>query len=245
MSRRAEIWAWVCLLELGAIGQIQAQDEPVRERLLTVILKGNFTTSSEISPTSSGADPILLAQPDAGRYTLDSYFGYGVEVRYRLPETNVAIGLSSDYIQTSVDRPFLPVNGAAIPAHDSFTMIPVELTGYFIIPASTRVFSVYMGGGGGAYFGNHTLSVGNTTARAVSMKSGLGIHVLGGVGFRFTDGFALLAEMKFRDLQFESVNTFSGRRINYNGILVTVPQQLDENIHADGMVFQLGAAFSF
>ena len=77
------------------------------------------------------------------------------------------------------------------------------------------------------------------------MKSGFGIHVLGGVSFKFTDRFALMAEMKFRDLQFESVNAFSGRRINYNGVLVTVPQQLDENIHADGMVFQIGAAFSF
>ena len=54
--------------------------------------------------------------------------------------------------------------GLPFRAHDAFTMIPVELTGYFIIPASTRVFSVFMGGGAGAYFGNHTFSVGNTTA---------------------------------------------------------------------------------
>ncbi|RPH37807.1 hypothetical protein EHM92_01745 [bacterium] len=245
MARGVGARVWICLLLLGAAGHLQAQEPPGQERLFTVILKGNLTTSSQISPNPTGADPLLLAQPDAGRFTIESYFGYGLELRYRLPETNVAIGLSSDYIQTSVDRPFLPVNGDAIPAHDEFTMIPVEATGYFIIPASTRVFGIFMGGGVGAYFGNHTFSVGNSEANAVSMKPGFGIHVLGGVSFKFTDRFTLLAEMKFRDLQFESVNAFSGKTINYRGVRVTVPQQLNQNVHADGMVFQLGAAFSF
>lgn len=245
MARRAGVLAWIGVLVLAVIGHVQAQQEPAHERPFTLILKGNLTTSSQISPNPAAADPILLAQPDAGKFTLDSFFGYGLELRYRLPESNVAIGLSSDYIQTSVDRPFLPVNREAIPAHDAFVMIPVELTGYFIIPASTRVFGIFMGGGGGAYFGSHSISVGSTTADAISLKPGFGIHVLGGVSFRFSDWFSLMAEMKFRDLQFESVNAFSGKRINYKGILVTVPQRLDENIHADGMVFQLGAAFNF
>lgn len=245
MAKRAVMLVLIVLLVLGVTGYGQAQQVLVQERPFTLILKGNLTTSSQISPNPAAADPLLLAQPDAGRFTLDSFFGYGVEIRYRIPESNVAIGLSSDYIRTSVDRPFLPVNGTAIPSHDAFTMIPIEATGYFIIPASTRVFSIFMGGGAGLYFGNHTFSVGNTTANAISMKPGFGIHVLGGVGFRFNDWFSLLAEMKFRDLQLESVNAFSGKRINYQGMIVTVPQQLDENIHADGMVFQLGAAFDF
>jgi hypothetical protein len=245
MAGRARAWAWIGLLLLGTAGQTQAQEDPVRDRLVSVILKGNFTTGSQITPNPATADPLLLAQPDAGKFTLDSYFGYGIELRYRFRETNVAIGLSSDYIQTSTDRPFVPINGSAIPAHDALTMIPVELTGYFILPASTRVFGVFMGGGVGAYFGSHTFSVGNTTANAVSMKPGFGIHVLGGVSFRFNDWFSLMAEMKFRDLQFESVNAFSGKRIRYNGMLVTIPQQLDESIHADGMVLQLGAAINF
>jgi hypothetical protein len=245
MAWRLGILAWIFLLVLAPLGQLQAQEAPPQGRWFSLILKGILTTGSQVSPNEAAADPILLAQPDAGKFTLDSYFGYGVELRYRLPETNVAIGLSSDYIQTSVDRPFLPVNGDAIPAHDAFTMIPIEVTGYFIIPASTRVFDIFMGGGVGAYFGRHTISVGTTSANALSLKPGFGIHVLGGVGFKFNNWFALTAEMKFRDLQFESVNAFSGKTINYNGIRVTVPQKLDENIHADGMVFQIGAAFSF
>jgi hypothetical protein len=245
MGRRAAIRVSTALLLLGLTGYVQAQEEPFQERPFAVILKGNVTTGSQVTPNAAVADPLLLAQPDGGKFTLDSYFGYGIELRYRLPESHVAIGISSDYIKTSVDRPFVPVNGNAIPAHDAFTMIPVELTGYFIIPASTRVFGIFMGGGGGVYFGRHTFSVGNTTANNISLKPGFGIHVLGGVSFRFNDWFSLMAEMKFRDLQFESVNAFSGKRINYKGMLVTVPQQVDENVHADGMVFQLGAAFNF
>ena len=243
MARRFGVW--VCLLILGVMEQLQAQESPGQGRLFSVIVKGNITTSSQISPDPAAADPLLLAQPDAGRYTLDSYYGYGVEVRYRFSESNVAIGLSSDYIQTSLDRSFQPARGAAIPAHDSFTMIPVELTGYFIIPASTRVVEIIMGGGVGTYFGRHAFRMGNTNADPVSMKPGFGIHVLGGVGYKFADRFSLTAEMKFRDLQFKSVNAFAGKTIIYNGVRITIPQQLDENIHADGMVFQLGAAFSF
>ena len=245
MARRADRWLWMCLLVLFVIGRAQAQEETGKERPFFLIIKGNVTTSSQVIPNPALVDPILQAQPDAGRFTLDSYYGYGLELRYRIPETHVAIGLSSDYMQANVDRPFLPVNGNAIPAHDAFTMVPVELTGYFIIPASTRVFGIFMGGGGGVYFGQHTFSVGNTAADAVSIKPGFGIHVLGGVSFRFNDFFALMAEMKFRDLQFESVNAFSSKRVSYNGVLITIPQKLDDNVHADGMVFQLGAAFNF
>jgi hypothetical protein len=239
MTLRVGIAASSLLLLLVAAGRLDAQ-----ERKFSVILKGNFTTSSQIFPDPVGADPILLAQPGGGKFLVESFFGYGLELRYRIPETNVALGLSADYIRTSIDRPFAPVNGPSIPAHDSFTMIPVELTGYFIIPASTQFFGIFMGGGGGIYFGSHTFRVGNTDANSGDLKPGLGIHVLGGMSFSFSDRFAITAEMKFRDLQFRSTNTFSARRINYRGVLVTVPQRLDENIHADGMVFQLGASFS-
>jgi hypothetical protein len=244
MAWRIGVSGLVCLLALLVAGDLHAQEAPAQRRAFTLILKGNVTTGSQVSPNPAGADPVLLAQPDAGKFTLNSYFGYGIELRYRFPESNAAIGLSSDYISTGIDRPFLPVNGIAIPAHDSFTMVPVELTGYFIIPASTRRFDIFMGGGAGVYFGQHAVSVGTTTANAVTMKPGFGIHVLGGVGYKFNDWFALTAEMKFRDLQFESVNRFPGKTINYQGIRVIVPQNLDEDIHADGMVFQLGAAIS-
>ncbi len=245
MGRRYGTLMSVCLLLLGTIGQIRAQERMGPDRLFSVIIKGNVTTSSQVYPNPSAADPMLLAQPDGGKFTLSSFFGYGVELRFRLPETNVALGLSSDYIQTGYDRPFQSLNGDPIPAHDSFTMIPVEVTGYFMIPASTRVFGIFMGGGGGAYFGRHTFSVGTVGANAISTKPGFGIHVLGGVSFNFSDRFGLMAEMKFRDMQFESVNAFSGKSVNYQGVRISVPQRLDENVHADGMVFQLGAAFSF
>jgi opacity protein-like surface antigen len=245
MASRLGMSGCVCLVVLLAAGQLQAQEAAVQARPFTLILKGNLTTSSQVSPNPAGADPVLLAQPDAGRFSLDLFFGYGAELRYRFPESNVAIGLSSDVLRTSVDRPFLPVNGIAIPAHDSFTMIPIEVTGYFVIPASTRLWDIFMGGGAGAYLGQHTVTVGTTNAEVISTKPGFGIHVLGGVGFKFTDQLALTAEMKFRDLQFESVNAFPGKTITYQGVRVAVPRNLDENIHADGMVFQLGAAFSF
>lgn len=245
MRWRHRILIWICVLAPGVAGQAQERERPFIERPFSFIVKGNYTTGSQVLPSFNSADPLLLSQPYGGRYTIDSFFGYGAELRYRLPETHVALGLSADYIRMDVDRPFLPVNGRAIPAQNTFTLVPVELTGYFIIPASTQVFRIFMGGGGGVYFGRHTFRVGNTEANSVKTQPGFGIHVLGGVGFNFTDRISIMAEMKFRDLQFRSVNAFPSRRVNYNGVLVTIPQQIDENVHADGMVFQIGAAFSF
>ncbi|HEX9006293.1 MAG TPA: hypothetical protein VF889_03290, partial [Bacteroidota bacterium] len=172
-------------------------------------------------------------------------FGYGAEVRYFFPEAHVALGLSVEYLQATVDRPITTANtGAVIPVSDGYTVVPIEFTGYFLIPFSGPTFGVYMGGGAGVYPGWRQYSVGNVASSSGTMAPGAGIHVLAGVSYRPISRLTILGEMKFRDLQFKTSNSFPGTRIIYQGIAVPVSAANDASIHTDGMIFQLGVGIS-
>lgn len=205
----------------------------------TIILKGNLTTSSLIYVTPDAADPVARGIT----FDMTGAFGYGAEIRFRLPETNLALGLSTDYIKSSGTS---TLSGTRIPTQDGYTAIPVELTGYFIIPLSGEQFGVYMGGGAGMYFGSRTYSLAGVEAATVDNTPGFAIHVLGGISYRFADGLRGMFEMKFRDLQFESVDAFSTRVIRYQDTIINVSTQpFKSRIETDGIIFQIGIAYSF
>ena len=208
---------------------------------LTVLVKGNLTTSSQLFLNPDAQD--LVAQTQS--LALTDFFGVGAEIRYRIPETNVAIGISADYIKARATSAIVAFPRRSIPTEDGYTVVPVEITGYFIIPFSGQTFGVYMGGGSGLYFGSRTYQLGNTEAPVVSTKPGFGIHVLGGVSYRFWGPLSAVFEMKFRDLQFESENAFSSSPVRYNGTVVNVSTKpFKSRTQTDGIVFQLAFAFS-
>ena len=208
-----------------AVSPLHAGDGPI-----SVILKGNLTTSSLIYVTPEAVDPVA----QGNTFDLTGTFGYGAEVRYRIPETSLALGLSADYIRS---RGAASLSGTTIPTQDGYTAIPVEVTGYFIIPLSGEFFGVYMGGGAGMYF---------VEAASVQNTPGFAIHVLGGISYRFLNSFQGLFEMKFRDLQFESVNAFNTRVIRYQDTIINVSTQpFKSRVETDGIIFQIGIAYTF
>ena len=211
-----------------------------QESLWKIILHGNVTTSSQIYPAVDAIDPVARAQS----YEVGSAVGYGGEVRYQFISGIAAIGLSADYVKATLSRPLATNQIATIPVADGYTVLPIEITGYFIIPFSGKTFGVYMGAGGGMYFGERTLSVGNVSAPAFSNPPGGGIHVLGGVSYSPWPSLAILGEMKFRDVQFKATNKFAATTITYNGRMIAVTQLNDARIYTDGVIFQLGIALS-
>ncbi len=235
-GRRARRACWGAAL--GAVFLVQllaAQEMPWR-----IIAHGNVTTSSQIFPSVDATDPVTRAQS----YEVSSTIGYGGEVRYHFPSGNAAIGLSIDFLKATLDRPFVTSQFAPIPVSDGYTVVPVELTGYFIIPFSGKVFGVYMGAGGGVYFGQRTLSIGNVSAPSYSNPPGGGIHVLGGVSYSPLPYLSVLGEMKFRDVQFKATNKFAGPTIEYEGRRIAVTQLNDAHIYTDGVIFQIGVSLS-
>lgn len=205
----------------------------------SVSLKGNFTTGSQLFTNPNSPDEFKRAE----FFPIEDFFGYGVEVQYKIPETNLAVGLSADYIRATTTR---STRTPGVPIKDGYRVIPIEFTGYFNIPVSGPTFGVYMGGGAGVYFGRRIYEVADVQAQTTDVGHGFGIHVLGGLKYRFTDWFGLNVEMKFRDLQFKTTNEFSTSNVTYNGRSVTLPQgPFASRVHTDGVIFQLGTTFSF
>lgn len=209
---------------------------------ISIIVKGNLTVGSRLFPNPTSIDPVARAQS----VEFDSFFGLGGEVRYRLPGSNIAIGLSTDYITCRQSRSIIASGRVAVPTQNGFTIIPLELTGYFYIPVTDGPFRVFIGGGVGMYFGERDSSLAGVSAKSSPGKPGYGIHVLGGISYQFTSFFSLSIEMKFRDAQFEATNVFEQDRIPYRDLVVPVSRTpFVSSIHADGMILQLGGAVSF
>ncbi len=213
-----------------------------QERNLTVLVKGNITTRTSLFPNLNSPDPIERSE------SLDftDFFGSGVEIKYLFPGTSLAASLSADFLRFRESNPITVSFRSRVPSEDGYVAVPVEATGYFIIPASGQTVKVFIGGGLGVYFGRREYSVAGVDAPVVTSRPGFGIHVLAGVAYRFTDWFELTGEMKFRDLQFHSTNAFPDSRIPYQGSLISVSQTpFESSVQTDGIVFQLGAGVSF
>ncbi|HTY01289.1 MAG TPA: hypothetical protein VMG09_14795 [Bacteroidota bacterium] len=231
--------AWRAMLAIWAVAQLSS---PLAAQVPNwkIIVHGNITTSSQIYPNVDATDPVERAQT----YEVNSAFGYGGEVRYQFLSGIAAIGLSVDYLKATLSRPLSTDQIATIPVADGYTALPIEVTGYFIIPFSGKTFGVYMGAGGGMYIGERTLSIGNVSAASSSNPPGGGIHVLGGVSYSPVPALSILLEMKFRDVQFKATNRFTAASIVYNGRRIAVTQLNDARIYTDGVIFQLGIALS-
>jgi hypothetical protein len=213
-----------------------------QDKSFTVLVKGNLTSESQIYVDLNSSDPIARTLT----VSFTNFYGFGAEIRYNFPGSRIAIGVSSDYLSVHDDQPLRVASRGTIPSSDGYTVIPVEITGYFIIPASGRSLKISMGGGVGGYFGRRNYSVAGVEAKVINAKPGFGIHVLGGVSYFFTERLSASAEMKFRDVKFETTNAFEVSRIPYQGSFITVnPAPFESRVQTDGIVFQLGVGFSF
>lgn len=224
---------------LACVVLLCAGTGPAQERSFAVILKGTYTTASELFPAPDAADPVVRASSLA----LDGIPGGGLEVRYLLSDLNLAIGVSVEYLAGTTPRRIdgLP---ADVTADDGFRAVPVELTGYFTLPFSGRSFAVHMGGGGGVYFGRRILRIGGAEAAPVEESPGFGIHVGAGVSWRPAAWTAIFADLKFRDLQFETVSAFRDATVTVDGRIINLPREpFPARVSTTGMVIEVGVAF--
>lgn len=213
-----------------------------QERAFSVVIKGNLSTAGHVFLNPRASDPVARSEATS----ITDFFGYGLEVRYHVPGTLLAVGFSADRIVSQQTSDVRLGGGRTVPEEEGYVLIPVELTGYFIIPITDGPLGVYMGGGVGMYYGERRYTLAGASAASTGSSPGFGIHVLGGVQYRFSEAFSLALELKFRDAQFEATNAFSAPSVRYGATQVTLPgKPFESSIHTDGMVIQLGAAYSF
>ncbi|MDH4069541.1 MAG: hypothetical protein OEV30_03895 [Ignavibacteria bacterium] len=206
--------------------------------IITITAKASLTTSSQLFVNPDSPDPI----EQNSFVPLENDFGGGVEVKYTFFRMNLAMSMSVEYLATGVTGQ----SASGLPVEDGYQVVPVEITAYFIVPISGPELRIFMGGGGGAYIGERVYRMGGVEAPSVGSKTGFGIHVLGGASYNITPFFALTGEMKFRDLQFDTANAFKTSHIFYNGRVIEVgTEPFSSSVHTDGVIFNLGVAFSF
>jgi hypothetical protein len=229
----------ICLLVLMVVATFSAsaQDHP-----FTVAVGGSLSTSSELFPHTDNSDETIRNQ----FLPLDDLFGVSLDIRRQFDAIGIQMGLSVEYV-SKTESSTLPISSArSVPVADGFTVVPIELTGYFTIPIGNEMFRVYMGGGGGVYVGTRTYTIATANALTVSRTAQAGIHVLGGFEYACSPMLVIRSEIKFRDVQFETVNQFEQLYVPYRGTIVTLDQQpLASRVSINGMVLGLALGFRF
>lgn len=204
-------------------------------------LRANYTTSSKLSFDIAAFNELFRDQ----YVSLDNIFGYTIDVRRSFPAHRFELGLSVEYLSTIETFQSRTVTGT-VPIEQGFRAIPVELSGYFIIPFSTDLLRFYMGGGAGVYFGERIYSVAGERAESSDRKAGVGIHVVVGVDYSITSWLAVRSELKFRDFHFESSDRFLKKSVVYNGQTIYLDQTPTRSrLNIDGMLIDAGVIFRF
>ncbi|MBI4549237.1 MAG: hypothetical protein HY707_14745 [Ignavibacteriae bacterium] len=211
-----------------------------QEYLYELTLIGSFTTSSKLFRHPDDADEIIRSQ----FLRLDNIFGAGIDLRRTIEPLAVQIGLSVEYL--SKTELFDTSGSRTIPVKDGYTTIPIELSGYFFIPIGDENIRFYMGGGGGTYLGSRRYEYAGARARTIERIMGYGIHVLSGLLYKVSPRISLRSEIKFRDVQFETVNKFTQQVIVYRGTPLYLDQEpFASRINIDGMALTVGIAVHF
>lgn len=192
----------------------------------SIFLKGLYITSSKIYSHPDASDFILRSK----HLPIENIFGGGVDFRINLASAKIQLGLSVDYISKTQKNDLQKTE-------DGFTTIPVELTGYFYIPITNSDIFIFMGTGGGLYYGERKYSLNNIDAHILDKKFGFGIHVLGGVDYLVYRNFVLRTQLKFRDLYFRTTNQFVASDIDEKPFV--------SQVNVDGMIVEFGIVFTF
>ena len=180
---------------------------------------------------------------------MEDIFSPGIDIRYRISEP-VILGLNVEYMKATETAPnlnvFLGGSVVTIDVEDGFKMFPFELTAYYLLPFSTRVFKFLMGGGIGYYRGEFVRKLGNAEVISSQKETSLGIHVSVSADYVLINNVAVRFQMKFRDPQFTVTSHYNQVEVEYEDNIIILPEgSFDTKINVDGITFMLGAAFQF
>lgn len=214
-------------------------------RKFNLTVNAVFTTSAKIYLNPNSSDMLIRNS----NFVLQNIFNPQVELRYMLID-DIYLGISTEYMTKTSTGDNLTVfvgnRTVTIPVEDGFRMVPIELTGYYLLPFSTDRFHFHIGGGAGYYFGSHIRKFGDAEVDNAGRKFAYGIHVVISTDYFFRDNFSLRGEMKFRDPQFNVTSRYNKNIINFKGETITLTRNaFDSKINVDGVTFILGLAFHF
>ncbi len=230
----------VYLILISTIGSAQFKDKK-----LSIGINGVYTTTAQIYLNPNSSDPILRNHS----FEISDIFNPAIDIRYRVSD-EIILGIGTEYMKTKATGPNLTAfsqnSTVTIDVNDGFILIPVEISGYYILPFSTERFKFLMGGGAGYYYGKHIREFGDAGISTVKHDFAYGIQVSVSMDYLVRDDITIHSEMKFRDPQFKIKSAYDKEEINYNDQTIILPQKtFDSKIDVNGVTFILGVSFSF
>ena len=218
-----------------------------QSKRFSVILYGTYISSAELQNDINAEVSFLR---DAS-IELSGGYGYGGEILYDPGIANVGIifYLSSEYINIKDNELALRFendsNSVNVRFTEEFKIIPLEVGLKWSLPVSTENFKIYIGGGGGVYFGDRTRTIGTLKTSKISTTPGLSLNILSGIEYYIGRNLSLDFELKFREASFESENKFSADYITVNGQNFSLGNPINSRIIADGVRLSLGLKYNF
>lgn len=199
---------------------------------------GMYVSSAEVLNNINSRDPIERDTYDE----LSGTYGYGAELNYepRLYNLDLVFYISSEYIKMKEEVPYRVDNGINITTYkatEKFIMIPLEFGLKWPLPVSTENFKIYIGGGGGFYFGKHTRDILNLESQTLSVTPGFSLNILAGLEYYIARNLSANFEFKFREASFDVKGQY-----NKNTYL---PEPFYTRFIADGTRLSAGFKYHF
>lgn len=212
---------------------------------LKIILTANYITSATIQLNPFTTDII----EKNSSVSLKGGYGYGFIIKQKLFRTDLEIGLSSEYIRIednelveTLEQDTSIIRGRVT---ETVEMIPIELTLYFSLPEVLKNLNIFLGGGGGIYFGDRTRNFAGMTTTTEYKKPMSGVLVLVGVDYRLHKNLSIYFETRFRQAGYRVRSVFPRNYVIYQGIPYYFNPVLDSKIFIDGLKLSLGVGVNF
>lgn len=210
-------------------------------------LYGTYVSSSQLLNNPRSTNPF---ERDAS-VDLNGGYGYGAELSYEPPVADLGLifYVSAEYFKSTTNDLVLRlndgVNTASVNISETYSVIPVETGVKWPLPVSTDNFKIYIGGGGGIYFGNRTRTLLNLKSTNVDLKPGLSLNILAGLEYYVARNLSALFEVKFREASFDAQSAFGSSVISVNGTQFALENPFYTRFIIDGVRLSAGLKYQF
>lgn len=214
------------------------------DKRFSVSIYCDYVSSAQLQPKPNSTDPI---ERDA-TINLNGTYGFGGEISYQPPlyHLDLIFYLSTEYMKLSQNNFGLTLNDSTdIGVDEQFTVIPIEFGLKWHLPFGSDNWKIYIGGGGGIYFGKETRSISNLQSSQISSKPDFSLNILTGFDYFFERNLSANFELKFREAAFDSKSSFPAGTIIVSGNQYQLENPFYTKFIADGVRISLGLKYYF
>ena len=185
---------------------------------------------------------------------LNGGYGYGAELNYEPPlfDLGLVFYLSTEYFRSRTNELVMRLtnveNTAQVRINEDYSIIPVEAGIKWSLPVSTDNFKIYIGGGGGIYFGDRTRTMQDLTSYNIGKQAGFSLNILSGLEYYIARNLSANFELKFRDVleaSFEAESAFNKNVMIINGTQYGIESPFYTKFIVDGVRLSAGLKYQF